>query len=372
MSHDLNQVPFFDYKTFFSAERDRILELIDQVASTGGFIMQTDLALFEKNLAGLCNANGAVGVGNATDALEMALSVYNLEKGDEIIISSHTMVATASAVKFAGAIPIPVEITPEGLMDPDDAERAITKNTVGIMPTQLNGRVCDMDRLLEIKEKYGLVLVEDAAQSLGARYKDRYSGTFGDSSCVSFYPAKTLGCLGDGGALLVNNPDMLETFQMMRDHGRSKSGEIEIWGRNSRLDNLQAAILNDKLSRYDQAISYRRSLAALYYSRLFDLHELKLPPNPLKDTTVFDICQNYEVLVEKRFELQQYLRERGIGTLVQWGGKAIHQLKKLGFKQELPKTDDYFRKCLLLPLNTMVTKDDVNYVCDAIIDFYRK
>ena len=241
------QVPFFEYPRLWSDDREEFLSIIDNVSSSGGFILQKAVSDFELQLANYAGSNYAVGVGNATDAMEIFLEAIGINPGDEIIISSHTMLATASAIKFAGGTPIPVDIGNDNLISIQAIEDAITPNTVGIMPTQLNGRVCNMDAILAIAQKHGLFVVEDAAQALGAKYKGQHAGTFGLASDISFFPAKVLGCLGDAGGVLVNDKDLYHKIFQLHDHGRDVNGEVKIWGRNSRLDNLQAAILNYKL-----------------------------------------------------------------------------------------------------------------------------
>ena len=365
-------VPFFDYPKLWTSQREKLIEIIDTTASSGGFIMQAAVAEFEENLARFVGSPFAVGVGNATDAMEIFLEAIGLASGDEVIISSHTMLATASAVKMAGGVPIPVDIGSDNLIDPDAIESAITSRTVGIMPTQLNGRVCDMSRICAIAEKYGLFVVEDSAQALGARYKGTSAGTFGLASCISFFPAKVLGCLGDAGAVLVRDQHLYESVYQIHDHGRAHSdGEVKRWGRNSRLDNLQAAILRSKLDEYDTVISRRRDLAALYEERLSSLDELTLPPAPDSDVDRFDVFQNYELAAARRDELRAWLADSGVGTLIQWGGMAIHHFTHLGFQQECPKTDRFFKECIMLPMNIFISDDDAHYVCDQIFEFYR-
>jgi dTDP-4-amino-4,6-dideoxygalactose transaminase len=195
-------------------------------------------------LAQYVGAKYVLGMANATDALHLALRAAGIGSGDEVIFSSHTMVATPAAIHFAGATPVPVECGPDHLIDSVAVEAAITLRTKAILPTQLNGRVADMDALQSIASKHGLAIFEDAAQALGAKYKGRSAGTFGEAACVSFYPAKTLGCLGDGGCLITNSDRIYEQVGLLRDHGRDASGDVVLWGLNSRLDNLQAAILN--------------------------------------------------------------------------------------------------------------------------------
>ena len=202
-------VPFFEYPRLWLDDRKNILEIIDKVASSGAFILQKELANFEENLAKYSGSNFAVGVGNATDGMEIFLQAIGIKPGDEIIISSHTMLATASAIKFAGGVPVPVDIGFDNLICTKSIEEAITSNTVGIMPTQLNGRICDMDTIIEIANKNKLFIVEDAAQALGATYKGKHSGTFGLAGSISFYPAKVLGCFGDAGGIVVNDKELL-------------------------------------------------------------------------------------------------------------------------------------------------------------------
>ena len=204
----LRKIPFVNYPKLWTNYRNELISIIDRVASSGRFIMQEELRNFEYELAKFVGVNYSIGVGNATDAMEIFLEAIGIKKGDEIIISSHTMLATASAIKFAGGIPVPVDIGKDNLICPKSIEQAITKNTVGIMPTQLNGRICNMKQITTIAEKHGLFIVEDAAQALGARYKGQAAGTFGLAACISFYPAKVLGCFGDAGAVLVNDKDL--------------------------------------------------------------------------------------------------------------------------------------------------------------------
>jgi dTDP-4-amino-4,6-dideoxygalactose transaminase len=365
-------VPFFEYPRLWSDDRNDLMKIIDEVSSTGGFILQQAVFDFEKELAEYAGTNYSIGVGNATDGMEIFLEAIGINPGDEIIISSHTMLATASAIKFAGGIPVPVDIkNDDNLISISAIEEAITENTVGIMPTQLNGRICDMDPIKDIADKKGLFIVEDAAQALGSRYKGQHAGTFGLASDISFFPAKVLGCLGDAGGILVNDKSLYHTMYQIHDHGRDIDGEVKRWGRNSRLDNIQAAILSFKLKSYEKVIKRRREVAKIYQNRLEHLNELQLPAGPVENGDNFDTYQNYELQADNRDKLQAYLKENGVGTLIQWGGLAIHQFRNLGFHQECPNTEKFFNRCIMLPMNIFISDDDVNYVCDKIEDFYR-
>lgn len=364
-------IPFFDYPRLFTDEEEMLIAIVRDIGRRGAFILQKDLDRFEQNLAQFLGARHALGVGNATDGLIIALRASGIRKGDEVIFSSHTMIATASAIHFAGAVPVPVECGADHLIDPRAVENAVTSRTRAILPTQLNGRTADMAALQAIAHKHGLILVEDAAQALGSKFRGQSAGTFGTASAISFFPAKVLGCLGDGGAVVANRESVHDRILQLRDHGRRADGEIVSWGLNSRLDNLQAAILDARLRKYEAVIERRRAIARLYRSRLSNLEELKLPPGPDGDPEHFDIYQNYEIEASRRDLLRAHLREAGIGTMVQWGGKAVHQWEKLGFSEKLPFTEKLFERMLLLPLNMTLTDDDVNLICDAVYAFYR-
>jgi dTDP-4-amino-4,6-dideoxygalactose transaminase len=366
----MRNVPFFNYPALFTAHETELQAIFSDVGRRGAFIKQRDLEEFEECLASFLGVSHALGVGNATDGLEVALEAAGAREGDEIILSSHTMLATAVAIHFAGAKPVPVECGRDHLIDPAAVDAAVSPRTRAIMPTQLNGRTCDMDSLAQIANKHGLLIIEDAAQALGSRYKGRCAGSFGASAAISFYPAKVLGCLGDGGAVVTNDIHVYEHASELCNFGRNSAGQVVRWGFNSRLDNLQAAILHFQLHKYGETMCRRRRLATLYTQCLNDVAEVVLPPAPDSDPDHFDIFQNYEIEAEKRGELKQHLKDRGIGTLIQWNGEAIHHLKVLGFMQHLPYSDWLFTRLLLLPMNMSLSDDDVHYVCGNIRAFY--
>jgi dTDP-4-amino-4,6-dideoxygalactose transaminase len=238
------------------------------------------------------------------------------------------------------------------------------------MPVQLNGRTADMDRIAKIAERHGHFIIEDSAQALGSKFRGRCAGTFGRAGVFSFYPAKLLGCFGDGGAVVTDDDAIAERVLLLRDHGRSSTGDVVRWGFNSRLDNLQAAILDLQLRGYAKIIEHRRKLAAGYEELLGDVSELHLPPAPDEDPDHFDVYQNYEIEADNRDALRAHLSAAGVGTILQWGGKAVHQFAGLGFRVRLPKTDRIFQRCLMLPMNMTVTLDDVEYIALQIRKFY--
>ena len=365
-------VPFFNYQHHFARDEEAYIEIIRDVGRRGAFILQKDLEEFEQTLAKFLGVKYALGVANGTDGLMLALRAAGIGEGDEVIFCSHTYVATAASIHFVNATSVPVELRSDHMIDPESVEAAITPRTKAIMPTQLNGRTCNMDELQAIADQHGLMIVEDAAQALGSRFNKQCAGTFGIAAAMSFYPAKLLGCFGDGGAVFTNDRTVYERLYQLRDHGRDKDGELRSWGINSRLDNLQAAILSEKMRRYDEEMARRRQIAGVYQEQLGEMPQLQLPPHPDADHRHFDVYQNYELQAERRDELRAYLKEHGVGTLVQFGGKAVHQYEPLGFSQKLPRTEAFYERCLMLPMNTSLTDEEVDYVCETVRSFYER
>ena len=369
-------VPFFDWRALYAERGDEYLRIIHETASAGGFILQAAVEEFEAHLAAYLGVKHAVGVSDCTNAMLLGLRASGIRPGDEVILPGHAFIAAAQAIHFAGGVPVPVEIH-EGdgwLIDPDAVRAAITPRTRGIMAVHVNGRVCAMDALAAIADAHGLELYEDAAQALGARLDGRPAGSFGRWGAFSFYPAKTLGCFGDAGALVTDDDDLALAVRAMRNHGARRDKTISldcpIWGTNARIDNIQAAILTYKLSWYDEAIARRREIALRYDIAFSGISELLRPPAPASDERHLDIFQNYEVRCACRDGLREHLADRLIGTIIQWGGTGIHQFRNLGFTQQLPRTDLFFATSLLLPMNHLLTDDQVAAVIESVLEYF--
>jgi dTDP-4-amino-4,6-dideoxygalactose transaminase len=368
----MRNIPFFNYPALFKAKETEIMTVLRDVLSRGAYILQKDLEQFENNLRKFLDVKYTFGVADGTNALNIGLRAAGIGAGDEVILCSHTYIATAAAVHFAGASPVLVECGPDHMIDSKAVAAAVTDKTRVIMPTQLNGRTCNMDDLQEIADRHGLIILEDAAQALGSRFKDKCAGTFGLAGTFSFYPAKLLGCFGDGGAIVTNDDEMAKKLFLLRDHGRNQDGDVITWGTNCRLDNIQAAILDWKLKTFKHDIARRREIAGIYQDALGDIDDLILPPGPDKNDHHFDVYQNYELESGKRDGLKSFLADNGVGTIIQWGGKAVHQLKGLGFENvKLPVTEEMTSRFLMLPMHTALSDEDVNYVCDCIREFYK-
>ena len=365
------KVPFFNYPALFKAQEKEIMDTLHDVMSRGAYILQRDLEGFEEKIKELIGVKHVLGVADGTNALMLSLRAAGVGHGDEVILSSHTYIATAASVHFVGATPVLVECGVDHMIDPKSVESAITDKTRVIMPTQLNGRTCDMDALQAIADKHGLVIIEDAAQALSSMYKGKCAGTFGLAGTFSFYPAKLLGCFGDGGAVVTNDDNMAKRVALLRDHGRNEEGVVVTWGTNCRLDNIQAAILNLKLKTFDKDIARRREIASIYHQALKGIADLTLPPAPDENERHFDVYQNYEIESGHRDDLRDFLEEHGVRTIIQWAGKAVHQFKGLGFDNiKLPVTEKMTSRFLMLPMHTALSDEDVGYVCDCVKDFY--
>lgn len=368
----MKTIPFFPYADLFKRDEAALTDIMMSVCRRGAYILQQECRDFDANLAKFMGVKHAFGVANGTDAIIIGLKAVGIGAGDEVILPSHTYIATAASVHLVGATPVLAECGADHMLDAADVEKRITPKTKAIMPVQINGRTCDMDALRAVADKHGVMIVEDAAQGLGSRFKGQCAGTFGKFGTISFYPAKLLGCFGDGGAIVTNDDEVAAEIALLKDHGRNADGRVVAWGYNSRLDNMQAAVLDYKLKSYPQEIERRRSVAARYQAGLGDLAELTLPPGPDADPRHFDVYQNYELEADRRDELRAHLDTQGVKTIIQWAGTPVHQFKELGFTVDLPKTDAFFKRFLMLPMNSAVTDEEVDYIVKVIRDFYGK
>jgi len=367
------KVPFVSYPEHYRSLWDEVMGAVKEVLSKGDLILREQLRQFEANIASFVGVKHAVGVNSGTDALYLSLRTAGIGPGDEVITVAHTFVATVSVIVHLRAIPILVDIGEDYNMDMTQVEEAITPRTKAIIPVHLNGRLCDMEKLMRVATKHNLIVIEDAAQALGASFDGRKAGSFGLTGCFSFYPAKILGGAGDGGIMLTNDKEIAEKVYLLRDHGVQRaSGDILYYGFNSRLDNLQAAILDVKLKHLPHWIERRRELAILYHQGLSDLQYIKLPPPPNSQGRYFDVYTNYVIRARERDKLAMHLKECGIEILISWP-KPMHHQQALGLSHfRLPMTEQISREALSLPLIPELSNKQVEYVIESIHNFYRK
>ena len=364
------RVPFVDFPSQFRAEEERMMATIRDVLVRGDLIMRSDLEQFEARLAAFVGAHHAVGVSNCTDAIRLVAHALGVGPGDSVATVAHTFVATISPFVLLGADPALVDVGGDHTMDPSALAAAIDERTRVIVPVHLNGRTCDMDPIVEIAESVGAVIVEDAAQALGARYKGRGAGTFGVAATYSFYPAKLLGAVGDAGAVVTDDRSLADDVRLLRDHGRQGKTELARWGYNCRLDNLQAAVLNLRLTELPAQIQRRRHLAARYDEVFASSEEVQTLPGPDSSEDYYDVFQNYPVLVPRRDALVEHLRKNGIETLVSWP-IPMHRQKGLQLPEfQLPMTDRISDEVVSLPLFPGLDDSQVDLVAESVVRFY--
>ena len=303
-------VPFVDFKLQYRKLKPEIDEAITRVVSNGDFILRQDVEEFEKRLADYVGTKYAVGVNSGTDALTLALRAAGIKAGDEVITSAYTFWATVEAIWNVRATPILADIKEDLLIDPILIEEKITLNTKAIIPVHIGGNICDMDKIMRLAVKYNLAVIEDTAQGLGGEWGGIKAGAIGDIGCFSFYPAKVLGAYGDAGAIATNSFRFSQAVRALRDHGRLDKYGIFMAGYNSRLDNLQAAVLNAKFDYLPEWIKRRQEIGKMYDEGLKDMDGIVLP----QSFTYQEF--NLRVLGGKRDGLYHYLKDREIECLV--------------------------------------------------------
>lgn len=366
-------IPFFDYKGF--CKEINYEKLLKEVLDSGYLIGGPYIDNLESEINKLTGIKNCVSVGNATDAMEIIFDFLKLPEKTKVLVPAHTMLATASAARTANLEPIPVDVDPNTYMlEIDQLKRCNLKNVSAIMITQLNGLVADMKPIKKFCEENKINLIEDSAQGIGAFNCEGHAGSWGIGGCLSFYPAKVVGCLGDGGALITNNDDLAAFARSVRDHGRGEGLEAVNWGRNSRLDSLNARVILERLENLDSLIEKRREIANIYYEYLEPLEKISkifLPPKFSTNSKSQGTYQNFEIKVSSREELRRYLERCGISTIKQWGGFSIAHFSKLGFDiKDYPETEKLFKELLLLPMNHMLMKEHAVYISKKILNFY--
>ena len=368
------KVPFVNYPEHYRRIWDEVMYEINEALSNGDLIVRDQLENFEKDIASYIGTKYAIGVNSGTDALILSLMAAGIGRGDEVITVAHTFVATIASIAHCGARSVLIDVGDDMNMDVNLIEQAITPRTKAIIPVHLNGRLCDMKRIMEIAEDHDLLVVEDAAQALGASLDEKKGGSFGLTGCFSFYPAKILGCAGDGGLVSTNDEVIADKVRLLRDHGlRRSTGEIIFYGFTSRLDNIQAAILSIKLRQLPEWIKRRRTLSRMYYQELSKIDDnLLLPPYPDEDDNFFDVYQNYVIRTVERDKLKNYLNKFGIETIVSWP-IPLHKQRylKLGLFN-LPKTEKISDEVISLPMYPELLDTDIFYIVNILKKYFHQ
>lgn len=364
------KVPFVDPREHYRRYKSEIDFAFTDTLSKGDLVLRQQLRDFETNLAKFVGAKYAVGVNSCYHALHFSLVASGVNPGDEVITVAHTFAATVSAIVHAGAKPVLIDVRPDFNMDPSKIEEKITPRTKAIIPVHLNGRVAEMDKIQQIAEKHKLVIVEDAAQALGASYKGKGAGSWGHG-CFSFYPFKSLGCYGDGGAVTTNDANVARIVTLLRFNGEDReTGDFHYHGYTALLDNVQAAILDVKLRHLPSWIEHRRKIAKLYEDGVKGVGDVVIAP--FDGPGYHDTFQNYVIRTQHRDELREHLKQSGVETLVSWA-KPMWSYPGLQLgNPNLPETEKICREVISLPMSAETTEEHVQITCDAIRAFFQK
>lgn len=375
----MQTIQMVDLKSQYEKIKSQVNESVQEVIESGAFINGPAVKNFEANLAQYLGAKTVVGCGNGTDALQIALMALELQPGDEVITTPFTFVATAEVIELLGLKTVFVDIDPRTFnIDASQIEAAITPKTKCIIPVHLFGQSADMEAILTIANKHNLLVVEDNAQAIGGTYRfadgrELKTGTMGQVGCLSFYPSKNLGCYGDGGAVHANDDAIIARLRTIANHGSNRRYYYDSIGVNSRLDSIQAVILDIKLKLLDGYIAARRALADKYNALLADVPQLT---TPFMDDNAYHVYHQYTLLVnDRRDELQQYLNERGVPSMVYYPlplhmhAPYQHQVNAIG---KFPVAEKAATQVLSLPMHTEMQDDQIAYIVEQIKNFYNQ
>lgn len=366
-------IPFVDLSWQHRVIQDKLKRRFEAIFERASFIGGKDVEEFENNFVRYLGVRHAIGVANGTDALFLSLRALGISSGDEVVTVPTTFVATASAIVHAGATPVFVDIDPETRsVNVSELRAKITPRTKAIIPVHLYGQPVPLDPILEIASENKLFLVEDACQAQGAEYKGKKVGSFGNLGAFSFYPGKNLGAYGDAGAVVTNDDSLAEKVKKLRNHGGIGKYEHDILGYNSRLDALQAAVIDEKLKFLDEWNEMRRAIARLYDEGLKDIPALTLYP-PLPDTSPVYHLYVVRVAPRDKDRFIKFLSDRGVATGIHYP-EPIHLLPSFAYlgyaKGDFPAAEEYMESIVSLPIFPGMTREQAEYVIDAVHEFF--
>lgn len=378
------KVRFVNPQKQYADHREEFIKAFDETLARGAVVNQKELWDFEKNFAKFVGAKYAVGVNSGTSALDVAFQAVGIKPGDEVIAVAHTFLASISTIIMTGAKAVLIDVGSDFNMDPKLIEKALTPKTKAIEPVHLNGRLCDMETIMDIAKRKGLIVVEDAAQALGATMKmsdgnNKMAGTFGAVGCFSLYWAKVLGGWGNNGVAVTDDPELARKMRLMRYNGEDRdTREFYYHAHNLLMDNVHAALLNVKLKYLPQWLERRKEIAELYRKGLADIPQVKTPH--FNDARFSDIFTNYVIRAERRDELKKYLTDNElVETMISWprptytepAMKETEDKWRLGSEgNSLRETEKICKEVLSLPCYPELTDEDINVVIDAVRKFY--
>ena len=364
------KVPYVNLPAQWEREREQLLPIVEKILASGSYIGGASVEYFEAAVAEYCGTSHAVALNSGTDALVCALSALGISRGDEVITPPNSFIASTAAVVHLGAIPVFVDVLPDQNIDPDLIEAAITEKTRAIMPVHLTGRVASMDAINEIAIRRNLFVIEDAAQSFGSKWKEKYSGALGTVGCFSAHPLKNLNACGDSGFITTDNETIAAKIRLMRNHGLIDRNNVETFGMVSRMDALQAAILLFRLDHLNNTINIRRRNADLY-RQLLDPDLIFSPPE--KDEE-FNTYHTFVIQIDRRDEIRKSLAAAGIDTAIHYPTPIHLQTagRDLGYKKgDFPVTELQAERILTLPINQFLSDEQIHHVSTNLNRFMR-
>ena len=363
------KIPYVNLVDQYKKEKKDLTRIFDIVLKSGNYVGGNFVKKFENSLARYCGSKYCVGFNSGTDALTLALYLLGVRKGDEVITTPNSFIASTSVILHLGAKPVFVDVLDDQNINPDFIEKKITTKTKVIMPVHLTGRVCQMDKILEIAKKKNLKIIEDSAQAIGSKYNNKFSGTFGDIGCFSAHPLKNLNAVGDAGYFITNSKRISDLAKDLRNHGMTNRDIIKNFGYVSRMDNLQAAILNYRLKKLPNVISARRKNADLYF-KFINQKKVFIPEEKKQELNTY---HTFVIQVKRRDQLKKYLKKYNIHTSIHYP-IPIHlqpAAKKLGYKKgDFEKVEKQSKKILTLPINQYLKEKEIRFISEKINQFY--
>jgi dTDP-4-amino-4,6-dideoxygalactose transaminase len=361
------KIPYVNLSRQNYKYRKNLISIFSKILDSGEYVGGKEVINFEKKISQFCKSKYAVALNSGTDALTLAMHVCGVRRGDEVITTPNSFIASTAAIVHLGAKPVFVDVLDDQNIDPNKIEKVITKKTRCIMPVHLTGRMSDMKSIMKIAKKYKIKVVEDSAQSIGSKLYKKNAGTFGDIGCFSAHPLKNLNAMGDGGYLITNNKTYYKKIKDLSNHGMTNRNRVKNFGYVSRMDNLQAAILNFKLSHLKRIILKRR--------KNFEIYKKNLSRNiffPFEKSSEFNTYHTFVIQVKNREKLKKYLFKNKVSTSIHYP-IPIHlqpAAKKLGYKKgDFPTTENQSKKIITLPIHQDLKKNDIIRICKLVNKF---
>lgn len=364
------RVPYVKTNYQWKKEKKMLLKIISSILGKEDWVGGQSIKKFENNIAKICNTKFAIALNSGTDALTLGLHLLGVKRGDEVITTPNSFIASTSVIVHLGAIPVFVDVLDDQNINPKLIESAITRKTKAIMPVHLTGRVCEMEEILKISKRYNIPVIEDAAQSVGSKFNGKPAGSFGEVGCFSAHPLKNLNAMGDSGYLTTNSKFIYKKVLELRNHGMVDRNKVKNFGHVSRMDNLQAAVLNYRIKNLNSVIKRRRQNVELY-KKYLNKDKIFIPP---EKENQFNTYHTFVIQVNKRDKLKEYLLKNNITTAIHYP-VPIHlqpASKFLGYKKgSFKKTEEQSKRILTLPINQFLTEREIKYICQKINFFFK-